>query len=160
MRLVLLAVGRLKSGPERDLAQRYADRISALCRNAGLAGFDVAEMPEGNGRSAGERRAAEADRILSRAAAAPLVAFDERGTTPTSQEFATLIRVARDGARPALAFAIGGPDGLADGVRERAERLVSFGRLTIPHGLVRILAAEQIYRALTILTGHPYHRDG
>ncbi len=157
MRLGLVAIGRLKRGPEQDLADRYRTRSDALGRSLGIAALDVAEYPEGRARSAPERLVEEATALLSRAGPGRLVAFDERGTSPTSEEFAATLGRWRDEGASAT-FAIGGPDGLSPAIRDRAALVVSFGRLTIPHGLVRVLVLEQLYRALTILAGHPYHR--
>ena len=158
MKLQLLAIGRLKTGPERDLVDRYRARIGGLARAEGFASLDAVEFPEGRGRSVAERQASEASRLLDHAQGAALVVFDERGTLLSSVEFANKLRAWRDSGRAAAAFVIGGPDGLSEDIRVRADLLVSFGRLTLPHQLVRALVAEQIYRALTILSGHPYHR--
>jgi 23S rRNA (pseudouridine1915-N3)-methyltransferase len=160
LRLVILAVGRLKAGPERDLVERYRQRIAAIGRGLGMAGLDHVELPESRARREDDRRAEEADGLLARAGTAALVVFDERGRSLTSEAFAARIRAWRDEGRPALACLIGGPDGLAPPVRERADLVLSFGALTLPHQIVRALVAEQLYRALTILSGHPYHRAG
>lgn len=159
MRLSLLCIGRMKVGPERDLYARYATRIAAM-RQLGLDGLDLREIEESRARSAPERMAQEGAALL---AALPddaaLAVFDERGKPAGSRDFAAFIARERDAGRKALCFAIGGSDGLAPAVRDRARAVFSFGAMTIPHQLVRVLAAEQIYRALTILSGHPYHRD-
>lgn len=158
MRLAVVAVGRLKSGPERSLVERYRERVDGLGRSLGLAPFDLTEIAEGRGRRGPERRAEEAAAILDKAGASAVIAFDERGRTMTSDTFAALIARWRDEGRPAAACVVGGPDGLDDRVRRRADLVASFGALTLPHQLVRILVVEQLYRALTILAGHPYHR--
>lgn len=160
MRLSVLAVGRLKSGPERDLADRYRQRIEGMGRALGLNGVDFSEIPESRARREDDRRAEEAAALLEKAANAVLVVFDERGKSPTSEVFAAKIRHWRDEGRPALACIIGGPDGLDPSIRQRADLVVSFGALTLPHQIVRVLVAEQLYRALTIIAGHPYHRAG
>ena len=160
MRLVILAVGRLKVGPERDLVERYRRRIDGIGRGAGIAGLEFVELAESRARREEDRRAEEAAALLERAGSATLVAFDERGKTPTSEAFAAQFRAWRDQGCPALACAIGGPDGLDPAVRQRADLVVSFGAFTLPHQIVRALVAEQLYRALTIITGHPYHRGG
>ena len=158
MKLTLLAIGRLKSGPERDLVERYRTRADGIARGLGFGALQITELPEGRERSAAERQRSEADAILSRVGGAMLVAFDERGASLGSPEFAAQIGEWRDRGRSDLAMVIGGPDGLHEDVRTRAGRVLSFGRLTLPHGLVRVLVCEQIYRVLTILSGHPYHR--
>lgn len=158
MNVTIVAVGRLKAGAERDLAERYIKRAAAAGRRAGLD-IRTREIPESRASSADARRAEEARAILAASAGdARLIALDERGDTMTSEAFATLVGRWRDaGVRDAV-LAIGGADGHGDGVREAAAASIAFGAMTWPHQLVRILAAEQIYRTVTILTGHPYHR--
>ncbi|TVR06109.1 MAG: 23S rRNA (pseudouridine(1915)-N(3))-methyltransferase RlmH [Salinarimonadaceae bacterium] len=160
MKLSLIAIGRLKAGPERELVERYRERVSASGRALGLTGLDIAEIPESRARREEDRRAEEAQAILARAGDTPLALFDERGERPTSAEFAGMIARERDSGLPGLAFVIGGPDGLDQSLRARAKAVISFGSLTMPHQIVRALVAEQIYRALTIMSGHPYHRAG
>jgi 23S rRNA (pseudouridine1915-N3)-methyltransferase len=159
VRLILIAVGRLKAGPERDLFERYAKRIVAQARAVGIGGIDFREIEEGRGRRAEERQGEEARAI--RAAlpdGARLVLCDEGGASLTSAGFAAEIGAARDTGAAGYALVIGGPDGFEGALRGEARRLVAFGAMTWPHQLARILAAEQLYRALTILAGHPYHR--
>jgi 23S rRNA (pseudouridine1915-N3)-methyltransferase len=156
----LLAVGRLKSGPERELVERYRQRIDAMGRSLGLTGFDMVEIPESRARREDDRRVEEASALLDRAGSSVLVVFDERGKSPSSEAFAARIRQWRDEGRPGIACIIGGPDGLDPAVRQRADLVVSFGALTMPHQIVRALVVEQLYRALTIIAGHPYHRAG
>jgi 23S rRNA (pseudouridine1915-N3)-methyltransferase len=160
VRLTVVAVGRLKSGPERDLAERYRERAEALGRAAGFTPVEVAEIPESRGRRDADRRAEEARAVLERTGSATLIAFDERGRSITSEDLAGRLGKWRGGGTPALALAIGGADGLDPLVRERAALVLSFGALTLPHQLVRVLVLEQLYRCLTILAGHPYHRSG
>lgn len=158
MRLGLICVGRLKSGPERDLYARYASRIAAL-RRIGLEGLDLREVDESKAKSPAERMTREAQELLALVPGeAALVVFDERGRTVDSVAFAAFIRRERDRGLKSLWFAVGGPEGLDTTVRERAATICSFGAMTLPHQLVRVLVAEQIYRAMTILSGHPYHR--
>jgi 23S rRNA (pseudouridine1915-N3)-methyltransferase len=159
LKIVLAAVGRLKAGPERELFSRYAERAVALAPRVGLSGFQVREFEESRARSAEERRAEEA-RALSEAAGrgALLCALDERGAAMSSQAWAAEIGRARDAGQPAYAVLIGGPDGLDGELRRMARSVVAFGAMTWPHQLARVMAAEQIYRCLTILSGHPYHR--
>lgn len=158
MKLSLVCIGRLKSGPERELVERYRGRVDQIARSCGLSALTLVEIPEGRERGAPERQASEAAAILVRCDAAATVAFDERGPSLSSAEFAARLRAWRDAGRPGLAFVIGGPDGLGEEVRDRADLVLSFGRLTLPHQIVRALVCEQIYRALTIISGHPYHR--
>jgi 23S rRNA (pseudouridine1915-N3)-methyltransferase len=148
----------MKAGAERELFTRYADRIEAL-RNLGLGGLDLRELEESRARSAEARVAAEGDALLAGLAPdAVLAVFDERGKPASSLDFAEFIRRERDAGRKALWFAIGGAEGLDERLRQRAKAIFSFGAMTLPHQMVRILAAEQIYRAMTIISGHPYHK--
>ncbi len=158
MRLGILCVGRLKAGPEREIFQRYAKRIASM-RNLGLDGLDLREFDESRARSAPERIREEGDALLAALPPETVVAaFDERGKPASSADFANFILRERDAGRKALWFAIGGAEGLDPRLRERACAVFSFGAMTLPHQIVRILAAEQIYRAMTIAAGHPYHR--
>lgn len=159
MKVGVVAVGRLKAGPERELAGRYAERFAAAGRSLGLAGPTIVEIAESQARSAAECKAQEGQAIL--AALDPealLIVLDERGKAASSEEFAAELGRLRDSGRRALIYAIGGADGLGDVVRTKAAAMLSFGRMTVPHQLVRVLLLEQLYRAATILSGHPYHR--
>ena len=159
MRLVLAAIGRLKPGPERDLFDRYVARARALVRTAGVTGLDLVEIEEGRSRSAEARKREEAAALSLRLPQDSFViALDERGISLPSSALAETASRERDAGRGALTFAVGGPDGFADTFRSRADLLFAFGSATIPHQLVRILVAEQVYRALTIIAHHPYHR--
>lgn len=160
MRIAIHAVGRLKSGPERDLADRYLDRAGKIGRSLGITAVTGREWPESRALRPDDRKAEEAAALLAELPeGAALWAFDERGDSPTSTGFAADLARLRDAGRSALVFAIGGADGHGPALLDRADRRLAFGRLTLPHQIVRILAAEQVYRALTILSGHPYHRD-
>ncbi len=159
MRLLLIAVGRLKAGPERDLFERYVKRLAESARAVGIAGFECREIEEGRARRPEDRQAEEARAIRAALpAGARVVLCDERGKSPTSAEFAAEIGAARDKGESAFVVGLGGPDGLDAKLRAEAHRLIAFGAMTWPHQLARIMAAEQAYRALTILAGHPYHR--
>ena len=160
MQYRILSVGRLKQGSERELAARYQARIAALGRSHGVAGCDLVEIPESRARRAVDRQAEEGQAMLARCPAeAALLAYDERGRSDlSSEQLAERVALWRDAARPVLAIAIGGADGLDATVRARADLILAFGAATLPHGLVRVLALEQVYRTLTILAGHPYHR--
>lgn len=158
MRLALIAVGRLKDGPERELCERYRERAVTLGRGLGLSGPDIVEIAESRGRRPDERKREEAAAILSRLGPGLVVALDERGHSQGSDAFAANIAAARDAGTASFSLVIGGADGLAEEVRAQAARTLAFGGLTIPHQLVRVLVLEQLYRAMTILAGHPYHR--
>ncbi|GGC45608.1 23S rRNA (pseudouridine(1915)-N(3))-methyltransferase RlmH [Chelatococcus reniformis] len=163
MKIGLIAVGRLKAGPERELAQRYHERATALGRTLGLAVLPFVELAESRSPDTSGRKAEEAAAILARidtgrAADTAVVAFDERGEAVTSEVFAGRLAAWRDGGMPGMALVIGGPDGLDPAVRQRADLTLSFGAMTLPHQIVRVLVLEQLYRAMTIMAGHPYHR--
>lgn len=159
MRLALIGVGKLKAGPERDLFERYFKRLSDLARPLGFQGVDLRELDEGRSPRPADRQAEEARAIIAAIPkGARLILLDERGEAMTSPQFAADITRARDNAVSAYALVIGGADGLAASLRENADKVVSFGAMTWPHQLVRVMAAEQMYRALSIMAGHPYHR--
>lgn len=159
MRLILVSVGRLKAGPERELVSRYHERAVAAARGVGLTGVDAREIEESRARRPEDRKAEEARAIRAALpAGVRLALFDERGKSLGSEAFAADIGRARDTGAPAYGLVIGGPDGLDPALRAEAHLVLAFGAMTWPHQLVRIMAAEQIYRAITILAGHPYHR--
>jgi 23S rRNA (pseudouridine1915-N3)-methyltransferase len=115
------------------------------------------EIIEVEGRKPG--KAAEAEAVLAKAQGARLVACDERGRSFASRDFAARMAALRDDGVRQLAFAIGGADGLEAAVRDAAAEVISFGPQTWPHALARVMLAEQVYRAVSILAGAPYHRD-
>jgi len=159
MRIVLICVGRLKAGPERELFERYFKRLTESARGVGVTGVDLREIDESRARRPEDRRKVEAAAIVAAApSGAVLVALDQRGDSPTSEEWAADIGRARDAGQPAYAVVIGGPDGLSASLRAKSRWIVSFGAMTWPHQLVRVMASEQLYRAASILSGHPYHR--
>lgn len=159
MRIMVIAVGRLKQGPERELADRYATRFDDAGRKLGFRGLEVRELPESRARDTATRIAEEAAAI---AALMPeksvLVALDERGESIDSSTFARHLGRWRDESIANAIFVIGGADGLSPELQRKAKLRLAFGKATWPHQLVRVLLLEQIYRAATILAGHPYHR--
>lgn len=158
MKLVLAAVGRLKAGPERELFDRYAERAAALAPKIGVAGVQFREFEESRARDANQRKAEEGRALIEAAGRDSfLCVLDERGAARTSAAWAEEIGWARDAAQNYV-LVIGGPDGLAPEVREAARAQVAFGAMTWPHQLVRVMAAEQIYRCFAILGRLPYHR--
>lgn len=159
MRVMIVAVGRMKAGPERELVARYLERAVAGGKPLGLVDFTVTESPESRASSAQARKTEEARAIRAGLPEKSVViALDERGKSLPSIDFSDRIAQWRDGGRPALALLIGGADGLDSRLRQEADLVISFSAMTWPHQLVRIMAAEQLYRATTILSGHPYHR--
>ena len=160
MHIVIAAVGRLKQGPKRELAERYRKRAADAGRGVGLTAFDVIEIRESRADNVGRRMLEEsiaiANVIPERAVT---VLLDERGESVSSASFAGHLQGWRSQDRPAAVFIIGGADGLAPSLRERASLAIAFGAATWPHQLVRIMLLEQLYRAVTMLSGHPYHRS-
>jgi 23S rRNA (pseudouridine1915-N3)-methyltransferase len=159
MRILVAAVGRLKQGPERELAAAYRKRAEAIGRTSGLREFEIVEIRESRAQDAERRRVEEAIAIANIIPeGAMVVILDERGESLDSGRLAVLLRDWRTEDRPAACFVIGGADGLAPTLRERATIKLAFGAVTWPHQLVRIMLLEQLYRAGTMLAGHPYHR--
>ncbi len=153
MRIRLISVGRDRSGLFEPAVQEYAGRLAHYCR------FELLELPEAK-KARDPRRAMEeaAETILSkRKPGEQLVALDERGKGFSSQAFATQLSKLLDQGRD-LAFVIGGAEGLADAVRQRAQLVVSLSPMTLPHRLARVVLAEQLYRAFTLIRNEPYHR--
>lgn len=156
MRIQICAVGRIKAtDPERALIDDYVARFNRTGRPLGLGPISEIEVDDRKGGG----MAIEAG-LLARAVppGAMLVVLDERGATLSSPDFARDLARWRDGGRQDVAFVIGGADGINAGLRASAETAVSFGHMVWPHRLVRVMLAEQLYRAATILGGGPYHR--
>jgi 23S rRNA (pseudouridine1915-N3)-methyltransferase len=152
-------VGKLKQGPERDLFAHYLERAEAMGRKIGLAPVALLEVPESRGPTPAARTAAEGIAMLSRVPAThKLIGLDPSGEPIGSEDLAKCVVEFRDRGTAGLAFLVGGAEGLASEAIARADKRLSFGPMTLPHGLARIVLAEQIYRAITIIAGHPYHR--
>ncbi|WP_069186390.1 23S rRNA (pseudouridine(1915)-N(3))-methyltransferase RlmH [Candidatus Terasakiella magnetica] len=152
MRTHIIAMGKWKKGPEKDLFETYGARM----RPAPV----LKELDFRKKLSGAELKQAEAELLLNAVPnGAVIVALDERGKTFSSREFAGKIQKWQDQGRGDIAFIIGGADGLDESVRARSDLLISFGSMTWPHMLVRPMLAEQLFRASAILSGHPYHRD-
>jgi len=158
MRIAIAAIGRMKNGPERELVARYLERAGASGKPLALTGFDVTEINESRAGSATARKAEEAKALRSALPDGITVMLDERGKAINSEQFARQIGRWRDDGRPAVGFVIGGADGIDPDFVRSADLVVSFSPMVWPHQLVRIMLAEQLYRATTILSGHPYHR--
>ena len=159
MRLLIAAVGKLKQGPERDLFAHYLGRAEALGRKLHLSPLDCIEIAEGKSSTPQARMEAEAEALLAkRPPSYRLICLDPGGTELASEAFAGVLAKYRDGGAPGTVFFVGGADGLGLTAMFKADLAVSLGKMTLPHGLARIILAEQIYRATTILAGHPYHR--
>lgn len=156
MKVSIVAVGRLRAGPEHELISDYLHRFDRTGRALGLGPAKLIEVEDKKNLG----MAAEAE-LLARAipSGALVVALDERGQLQTSPEFAAALAGWRDGGRQEVAFVIGGADGILPALRDRVDALLSFGRMVWPHMLVRAMLAEQLYRAASILAGAPYHRS-
>lgn len=155
MKIRIIALGRAREGPERVLFETYRARLGWQC--------ELTELEARKGINGPELVAAEGELIQKVLGAKPatdrmVIALDERGQNLTSRDLARKITALGDQGCRELAFIIGGADGLAQAVREQAGLLLSFGSMTWPHMLVRVLLMEQVYRAQTIIAGHPYHR--
>jgi 23S rRNA (pseudouridine1915-N3)-methyltransferase len=156
---LIAAVGKLKHGPERELFAHYLDRAEAIGRKTGLSPLSAIEVAQAKAATAQARMEAEAKTLLAKLPSSyKLICLERGGDQLDSEEFAQALAKFRDGGAQGLAFFIGGADGLGLAAQFKADRVVSLGPITLPHGLARIVLAEQIYRAGTLLTGHPYHR--
>ena len=161
MRLLIAAVGKLKQDPERELVVHYLGRAASAGRSLGFSHFDIVEIPESRAATAALRAQAEAGLLLAKSASThDIAALDPRGEQLDSEAFAKMLGRLRDDGKPGLTFVIGGADGLGNDLLDKAQRRLSLGPMTLPHGLARVVLAEQLYRAMTILAGHPYHRAG
>lgn len=149
MHLKILAIGRLKAGAEHDLAARYAERTLKSMKALGFRSLKIIEGDENS-------KIKEAEFLLSHSEGL-MIALDETGETPTSQDFKQMLEKNRDTGTQTITFIIGGAAGLASEVKEKA-KLISFGHMTFPHQLVRIMLLEQLYRSMTIMSRHPYHK--
>ena len=155
MRLTIAAVGRLRAGPELSLIDDYLARAGKAGRALALGPFDVHEIDE---RKAQNKTAQSARLIEAIPSGAVSVALDERGKTLNSPDFSQMIARVRDSGCPEMVFLIGGADGLDRPARDAASHRISLGPMVWPHMLVRVMLAEQLYRAVSILAGSPYHR--
>jgi 23S rRNA (pseudouridine1915-N3)-methyltransferase len=159
MRIAISAIGKLKDAEERAIVERYTKRLIGTGKSLGLGPIEIREFFESRAASADERKRDEAARLLREIGSGDVtIALDPLGHSFTSETFAALIRETRDGGAKTCNFLIGGPDGHGDAVLNAAGVKLSLGSLTLPHGLARVVLVEQLYRAATILSGHPYHR--
>jgi 23S rRNA (pseudouridine1915-N3)-methyltransferase len=159
MRIIVAAVGRLKKGPETELSERYRKRAAQTGRQLGLRDIDIIEIRESRADDPAKRMLEESIALANvTPKEAAVVLLDPRGQNVDSAGLASHIAAWRANGRPTIVFLIGGADGLAATVCEKADLRLSFGTATWPHQLVRVMLLEQLYRATTILTGHPYHR--
>jgi 23S rRNA (pseudouridine1915-N3)-methyltransferase len=159
MHLTILAIGNARGTSEGALCDQFQDRAIKLGRNMGFTQFTIEELNAGKARDAQTRMADEAERLSAKVpTGAHVVLLDARGKGMTSEDFAEMLGSLRDVGTKDICFVIGGPDGLKPLPGQKAGRSLAFGPQTWPHLLARVLLLEQIYRAMTILAGHPYHR--
>ena len=159
MRIIVAAIGRLKRGPETELSERYVKRATQTGRSLGLREVEIVEIRESRAADAGKRILEESIALANIIPPGAMVALlNSRGDNLDSASLANQLAQWRSDNRPAVVFVIGGPDGLAPSLHEKAKLKLSFGAATWPHQLVRVMLLEQLYRAATILSGHPYHR--
>ena len=155
MRVTICAVGRLRTGPERDLIDNYTTRFARTGSALGLGPLTITEVEDRKGGGM-DAEAALLERALP--SGARVIALDERGKLMNSPAFATTLGRFRDDGCSDLAFLIGGADGLAPALRARADLTLSLGKMVWPHMLARVMLTEQLYRTAAILAGTPYHR--
>jgi len=159
MRLLILAVGHARGSSEGALTDDFLTRAKNMGRGMGVPDVAVEEIAVSKNRETAKRMQDEAERLAVRIpAGAQVVLLDAKGKGMTSEDFAEMIGALRDAGTKNLVFVIGGPDGLGRLPEIRAGRSLAFGPQTWPHLMVRAMLAEQVYRAFTILAGHPYHR--
>ncbi|HVY89554.1 MAG TPA: 23S rRNA (pseudouridine(1915)-N(3))-methyltransferase RlmH [Hyphomonadaceae bacterium] len=152
MRIRILCVGRLKDGPERQLVDDYLARAQKTGKSLGYRGVEEIELNSSSKEDEGER-------LLAKHGAGPLIRLDETGQQWPSADFSRRLARWRDAGEPACDFVIGGADGTSPLIASKAVATLGFGPQTWPHRLVRVMLAEQIYRALSIEAGSPYHRE-
>jgi len=159
MRILIAAVGKLKEDAERTICERYRTRFDASGRGIGLGPLQIEELSESRAADAGVRKRDEAARLLSLSGQSTVrIALDVKGAPLSSSQFAAALARHRDDGCKSLALLIGGPDGHGEATLHAASSKLSLGPMTLPHGLARVVLIEQLYRAATILSGHPYHR--
>lgn len=159
MRIMICAVGRLKRAPEAELCSDYLKRAEKLGRQVGITKADIIEVAEAQDAQPAARKIQEAAALDAKiSSGALIVCLDEHGENIDSKEFSNLIKRAADDGTSELVFVLGGPDGLAPELLGRAAKTLCFGRMTWPHRIARVMLLEQIYRAVTLMVNHPYHR--
>jgi 23S rRNA (pseudouridine1915-N3)-methyltransferase len=156
LRLLIAAVGKLRDAPEAVLVADYITRAANTGRQLGFKSVDLVEV---DAKPPGDPRAEASALYRATPDEARKILLDERGAEWTSRQLAEKLARWRDDGLPCTTFWIGGADGVSQSVKDNADEKLAFGRQTWPHRLVRVMIAEQIYRALTILCGNPYHRD-
>jgi 23S rRNA (pseudouridine1915-N3)-methyltransferase len=161
MHLGIIAIGQMRGTDEMPLVEDFHLRIEASGRQLGISGLSILELRAKRGLTGGEKKRSEnaliADALARRNG--PLIVLDEAGKSLTSRAFTDRLQGWIERGDRDVTFVIGGADGLDDTIRARADMVLSFGPMTWPHMLARVLLCEQIWRSVSILTRHPYHRD-
>jgi len=158
MKIEIYAIGKLKKSPILTLIDDYQTRIKSLAKNIGFKSFSIHEFEAKKTLKNDLLKKAEAD-ILLHNMPNILITLDEKGAHLNSNEFSQMLDEYKNNSYETCRFVIGGADGLCETVKQKAHKSISFGRLTWPHMFVRAMITEQIYRTMTILSDHPYHRD-
>jgi 23S rRNA (pseudouridine1915-N3)-methyltransferase len=159
LRLEIHSIGKMKKGPEQDLLDRYVSRSEKAGRQLGFSGPYLRDVSESRSSSVVMRKKEEASMLISMIKPGGyMIALDEHGIDINSTDLAALLQKNLHASAPAIHFAIGGPDGHGDEILQNAHMKIRLGKMTWPHQLVRVMIAEQIYRSITLLSGHPYHR--
>ncbi len=160
MDLKIAAIGKLKSGPERQLFEKYIERAQSSGRSHHFSVKKTLELPESRAQNSDERKKQEADLLIGKISQDySTILLDEKGKNLSSRQFSDKLLTLRDSGIPGVCFIIGGPDGTSQQLGKSAIMTLSLGAMTLPHGIARIVLAEQIYRSIAIISGHPYHRD-
>lgn len=160
MLITIIAIGRVKAGPERELIARFRKRFVVTGKGLGFSGLTIVEQAEGRSSLVTERRDEEAAHLLAAYPAdSYIIALDEHGGNCTSKAFAEKLATLRRNNQRNLVLLIGGADGHGEAIKDAANEMLSFGTMTWPHQIARLMLVEQLYRATTILSGHPYHRE-
>lgn len=152
MRIRILCVGRMKDGPERELVDDYLTRAQKSGKSLGYRAVEEIEISSST-------KDDEGTRLLAKHGQGILIRLDERGEAWGSQDLSKRLARWRDAGEDAVSFVIGGADGTSPAIAAAARHTISFGIQTWPHRLVRVMIAEQVYRALSIEAGSPYHRE-
>ncbi len=160
MRLQISAIGKMKAGPEQQLFKRYLERATKTGSQLGITGIRLVELPESRADEIQLRKTQEAESLIkSIPENYTIIAFDENGTDMPSVEFANILARHKDNSTAGIVYLLGGADGHGKLILSRAAKTIRLGRMTWPHQIARILLMEQIYRAMTIISRHPYHRQ-
>ena len=160
MKCQIFAIGRLKKGPELELFERYFERAQAMGKSLGVSHLKCHDYVESRVATTEQRQRQEAELLFSKMPNSKhcFIVCDEKGRNVTTHELTKIIDNARENGQD-VSFCLGGADGHSDLMREKADHIISMGKMTWPHQLARVMIMEQIYRCFSLMAGHPYHRD-